>query len=865
MIWHSASYEDVLAELSVDSNKGLANGVADDRLKIYGENAIKNIKPKSFMQIFVSSLKSGWVIALTIVALLSFLLSLIYDTGDFYSPLLIIAIVVLNLLVSSYHLLSGEKVLNALKGITNPEATVLRDGIVKSVASTELVPGDIIILSEGDYISADARIIDCSEFRTNEASFTGESIPVEKRASEILEDITAVEQRVNMVFSGTSVVHGSAKAVVVATGLDSEIGRSSAIMQQTGKEKLPLERVLMNSGKIINVVILVLCILVFFIGVIQNFDAKPFAHMTVKNLVNAVALAVAAIPEGLPAIATIVIGLGIERIMRNNVIIKNVAALETLGETSVLCADKTGLLTKNTMFVEKIFDGKQLLNAEEFYESESAPMIIKLATACSTLQNDSTEAAIEKACIAYNSMSKIDVENLYPRMADIPFDTDRKTMTTINIINERPFAIAKGAPEVLVNKCKNCNSEEILKLNDELAKDALRMLCIAIKPLDSIPANPTSQDIECDMTFVGLIGLIDPPRDDAYEAVEICDKAGIRTVMITGDNPATASAIARRIGVLKDGTEIVSGNELNEMSDDELVENIDKYSVFARITPQDKLRIVKAWQSKGKTVAITGDSIDDSEALSAADIGCAMGKAGTDIAKGSADIIATNDRFLAIVASIKESRGLFENIRKSVIYLLSCNFAEVLLYILGLLIFGVPPLAAVPLLWINLLTDGAPAFSIAMEKAEDRVMLEKPLTLKGRLFDRRTVILIVAEALFMCSISLVAFALGKPFGDESSVSVTMVFMTLGIMQIFHCYNVKSDFTLFKANIKSNSFMNASAVLTVFIIIFLCVTPAGGLFSLSMLSVGRVFQCLLLGFSVVPFCEIIKLILNKTLK
>lgn len=865
MIWHSASCDEVLRELRVDSNKGLANGEADDRLNIYGENVIKNIKPQSFIKMFLSSLKSGWVIALTIIALLSFLLSLIYDAGDFYSPLLIIAIVVLNSLVSSYHLMSGQKVLNTLKGITNPEATVLRDGIIKSIPSGDLVPGDIIILSEGDYISADARLIECSEFRTNEASFTGENIPVEKRANEVIEDITTVNHRINMIFSGTSVVHGSAKAVVVATGLDTEIGRSSAIMQQTGEEKLPLERLLKNSGKIINVVILVLCALVFLIGVIQNFNDKPFAHMTVKNLVNAVALAVAAIPEGLPAIATIVVGLGIERIMRNNVIIKNVTALETLGETSVLCADKTGLLTKNTMFVEKVFDGKQLFDADMFSESESAATVIKLATVCSTLQNDSTEKAIEKACIAYNSMSKIDVENLYPRVAQIPFDFDRKTMTTVNIINERPFAISKGAPEILVEKCKNCNKEEILKLNDQLATEALRIVCIAVKPLDSIPANPTAQEIECDMTFVGLVGLIDPPRDDAYEAVEICDKAGIHTVMITGDNPATAAAIARRIGILKDGTKAISGSELAAMSDEELIENIDKYSVFARVTPQDKTRIVNAWQSKGKTVAITGDSIDDSEALSLADIGCAMGKSGTDIAKGSADIIATNDRFLAIVASIKESRGLFENIRKSVIYLLSCNFAEVLLYLIGLLIFGVAPLAAVPLLWINLLTDGAPAFSIAMEKAEDRVMLKKPITLKGRIFDKNTVITIFAEAVFMCIISLLAFALGNPFGSENSISVTMVFMTLGIMQVFHCYNVKTDFTLLKADFKSNSFMNASAVLTAFIIIFLCVTPAGRLFSLATLSVGKSFLCIALAFSIVPFCEIIKFFLNKKLK
>lgn len=862
MIWHGVSCEEVLNELSVDANKGLANGVADERIEIYGRNAIRSIENPSFFKIFINSLKSGWIIALVVISILSFLLSLIYNQGDLSAPFLIIAIVVLNALVSSYHFYSGEKVLNSLRSITNPDATVMRDGIVKSVQSAELVPGDIIILSEGDYISADARIIECTEFRTNEASFTGDSIPVEKRANEILEDITSVQNRMNMVFSGTSVVHGTAKAVVVATGLDTEIGRTAAIMQQTGKEKLPLQRLLMDSGKIINIIIVALCALVFVIGVFENFDAKLFAPMMAKHLVNAMALAVAAIPEGLPAIATIVIGLGIERIMRNNVIVKNVAALETLGETSVLCADKTGLLTKNTMFVQKIFDGKQLVDADDVINNEAAAMAIRLATLSSTLNYDPTETAIEKACIAYNSLSKIDVENLYPRMAEIPFDVERKTMTTINMINERPFAVSKGAPEVLVNKCKNCNVEAILEQNEQMASDALRIVCIAIKPLDSLPANPTSQEIECDMTFVGLIGLIDPPRDDAYEAVEICDKAGIRTVMITGDNPSTAAAIARRIGVLKDGTEVISGSELADMSDDELYKNIEKYSVFARVTPLQKTRIVSAWQRKGKTVAITGDSIDDSEALSSADIGCAMGKVGTDIAKGSADIIATNDRFISIVASIKESRGLFENIRKSVIYLLSCNFSEVLLYILGLIIFGIPPIAAVPLLWINLLTDGAPAFSITMENAENNVMLKKPLALKGRIFDKKTVTLIILESLYMCFVSLMAFVLGKPFGDMSGVATTMVFATLGMMQIFHCYNVKTDATLFKANFKSNSFMNLSAVLTLFIIGFLCLTPAGRLFSLSTLTVGQLGLSALLGFTVVPFCEIAKLFTKK---
>lgn len=863
MIWHSSEVSDVLNELSVDSNNGLANGVADERLNIYGKNTLRNIEAPSFFKIFLNQIKNGWVISLVVIAIISFIVFLIYDKSSFYSPLLIIAIVLINSLISAYNLFSGEKVLNSLKGITNPDATVLRDGIIKSVPSNELIPGDIIIINEGDYISADARIIECSEFRTNEAIITDDTIPVEKRANEVLDDITTVENRINMVFSGTSAVHGTAKAVVVATGLDTELGKSSAIMQQTGEETIPLQRLLKDSGKIINAIIVAFCVLVFIIGVIQNFNSATFATMTVGNLINAMALAVAAIPEGLPAIATIVVGLGIERIIRNNVIIKNTAALETLGETSVLCVDKTGLLTKNTMYVEKVFDGKEIIDVNDNQDNSALATIIRFATIASTLENDTTEKAIENACIKYNSMSKIDVENAYPRMAVIPFDFERKTMTTINIINERPFAISKGAPEILVNKCKNCDVEKILKINDELASDALRIVCIAVKPLDEIPANPIAQDIETDMTFVGLIGLIDPPRSEVFQGVELCNKAGITPIMITGDNPTTAASIARRIGILKDGTEILCGTELAELSDEELSRNIEKYSVFARITPADKVRIVSAWQKIGKTVTITGDSIDDAEALSLADTGCAMGKVGTDIAKGSADIIVSNDRFLSIVAAIKESRGLFENIKKSVIYLLSCNFSEILLYVIGLIFFGMPPLAAVQLLWINLLTDCAPAFSLAMETAEEKVMHKKPLALKGRIFDKKTLLLIVSEAVFMCLISLISFILGVSNG--SAVAMAMTFATLGLTQLFHCYNVKTDLTIFKANFKSNSFMNVSAILTAFIIFFLLLTPAGHLFGLATLTIGQLFISLLLAFSVVPFCEILKLVLNKKIK
>ncbi len=858
MIWHSSEIDDVLKELSVDSQKGLSNGVADDRLDFYGKNTITNIEPPRFLKIFLNQLKSGMVITLLIIAALSFLVSIIYDERDFYSPLLIVGIVALNSLINAYHIHSGEKILNSLKGITNPEATIIRDGIERNIPSDELVPGDILVLREGDFISADARIIEASEFRTNEALFTGEAIPVEKRADILLEEITEQNDRTNMIYSGTSVVHGTAKAVVVATGLYTEIGKTSAIKQQTGEEKLPLQHILKDSGKIINTAILLLCVLVFFINLFINFDAAHFASMTVKSLINATALAVAAIPEGLPAIATVVIGLGIGRIIQNNVIIKNTGALEILGKTSVLCADKTGLLTRHTMTVAKIFDGKQLYSLTDGETNENANVIIKLAATCSTLDNDATENAIEKASIEYNSMSKIDIENAYPRLSFIPFDADRKIMTTVNMINERPFAISKGAPENLVGKCVNCDIDEILSLNEQLTADALRVLCIAIKPLDEIPAHLNPDEIENGMTFVGLVALADPPISDAYDAIEICDKAGIRTIMITGDNPNTAAAVARRIGILKDGTKVLSGDELAAISDEDLPNVINEYSVFARVSPDDKLRIVSAFKKNGETVTITGDSIADSDALSAADTGCALGKAGTDIAKGSADIIVTNDRFISIVNAIKESRGLFENIRKSVIYLLSCNFSEVILYILGLIIFKFPPLAAVQLLWINLLTDSAPAFALSMENAESSVMRHSPLSLKGHIFNKKALVFIGAEALFMSAVSLVGFAIG----GTTKVAMTITFLTVGLMQIFHSYNVKSDSSIFKTDFKSNRFMNLSTLLTAFILIFLSLTPAGAVFGLEALSFAEFMISLLLALAIVPFCEVLKLLAKK---
>ncbi len=861
MIWHSTPTAEVLEELSVDDKIGLANGIVDERLKEYGKNIVTKAENPSFLKYFADQLKSKIVIVLIVTALVSFVVSLMTKEVNAFSALLIIAIVIINALISAYHIYRCNNSLNDIKKFTNPSATVLREGIVKSINADDLVPGDIILLQEGDYVSADARIIESSEFRCNESVLTGVEVPVEKDADALLDDISVVAERSNMVFFGSNVVHGNAKAVVVSTGINTEIGKTSAIMEQTGEGKLPLQSQLDNLAKFVNIAIFIICAFVFLLGMIQNFSSENFAGMTVRMFLNAIALAVAAIPEGLPAITTIVVAIGIYRILNDKIYVKDVSAAELLGKTDIICCDKTGVFTRNKMILNCIFDGKKLTEIENDELDESAATVLKLATVCSTLENDSTESAIEKACLAYNSMSKQDIDNLFPHITEIPFDTERKTMSVITMINERPFAIIKGAPENVVPNCVNCNAEEILKLNENLAEKALRIICIAMKPLAEIPANPTPDEIETNLIFAGLLGLEDPPREGVIDEIAACDAAGIKTLMITGDNLNTAKAVARRIGILKDGTFAITGKELGEMTDEELSENIEKYSVYARVSPNDKLRIVKAWQSKKKIITITGDSIQDADALAIADVGCAIGKFGADVAKGNADIIISNNRFDSVVSAVKESRGLFSNIRKSVCYLLSCNFAEILVIILGMILFGVPPVAAVQLLWINLLTDCAPAISLSMERAEDRVMNGKPLSSIGRIFNHKSLISVAVQCLFMAVATLIAFQFGFDFGDTSD-STTMAFTTLGLIQIFHCFNNKCEGTVFNRKIFDNSFMNFSVIVTLFIILFLIFTPAGLLFGLTILSLNQFLICLLLSILIIPVCEILKFLLNR---
>lgn len=861
MIWHSADLKEVLQELSVDDKVGLANGVADQRLEDYGSNEVKSSEKTSLLKRFLAQFKSKTLIFLIIISIVSFAVSCVYAQPKAYMSLILIAVVVINAIISAFHLYSCDNTLDDIKSKTHPTVKVLREGIEKVITADRLVKGDIILLNEGDFVSADARLIESNELRCNEAALTGEEVPVEKEANAVLEDIVSFENRRNMVFSGTTIVHGNAKAVVVATGSDTENGKTAAISEQIGEKQLPIETELDMIGKFVNILVLVVCGLVFLISLIQNFSSElPFAVTSVNVILNSLALAVAAIPKGLPAIATIVIAIGSGRILQDKIIIKENNAFETIGKTNVIIADKTGIFTHKDMILSKAFDGRQLLDLETDTLTESASILLRLGAVCSTLHNDATEKAIKKACLEYNSMSESDLVNLMPKINQIPFDSERKSMTVITMINERPFAIVKGAPEIIIPKCNNCKAEDILKINEELADASFRNVCIAMRPLNEIPANPNADEIENNLSFVGLLSLKEPIRKSAAADIKLCNNANIKTVMVTGDNLNTAKAVAMEIGLLTDESQAITGAELNAMTDEELAESIDKYCVFARVSPNDKLRIVKAWQSRKAIVTITGDSLNDAESLATADVGCALGQYGTDVAKGNADIIILKNNFGSVVTAIKESRGFFSNIKKAVYYLCSCNLAELLLMFLGVCIFKTPVLAAVQLLLINLLTDCAPAISFSMEKAERSVMKKKSFEKLRKILDVKSFFSLIIQSLFIAVATVVSFGIGNTVSYETAM--TMAFVTLGMSQGIHCFNSKFEGTVFNREIFANTFMNKSVFACMFIVIFLVFTPIGFTFGFTILSMWQFFVALALAFVILPVSELLKFLKTK---
>ena len=683
MTQNSRSGEEVLTELSSDMEKGLPQSEAQKRLEKYGPNRLKEGKKKSNLQRFFDQFKDVMILILLAAAAISFVVACTEgEPMEFFEPVLILLIVVLNAVMGMLQESRAEKALDALKNMSAPHARVLRDGTEAVIDASELVPGDIIHLEAGDFVPADARLLKSSALKSEESALTGESVPSEKDAEAQVKENAPLGDRTNMVFSGCSITYGTATAVVTATGMDTEMGRIANLLEGSDDGQTPLQKKLAQLGKYLGILSIAACVIIFIVGLMSGMPMMEI-------FMTAVSLAVSAIPEGLPAIVTIVLSIGVQRMVKKNALIRRLPAVETLGSASVICSDKTGTLTQNRMTLVRAYvDGSA--NCEDISQSNSEQVkkLLRYGTLCCDGSvvfedgkekhiGDPTETAIVLAAHK-NGMPKEDLNRTYPRLAEIPFDSDRKLMTTVNWIDGKNIVIVKGAFDMLEMRCIAGDLEAARLMNERMSKDALRVLAVAYKEIDQVPESPSSQELENGLTLMGLVGMIDPPRPEAKEAVAVCRRAGIRPVMITGDHVVTASAIAAQLGILKSGDKAITGVELDAMTEEELDAEVEKISVYARVSPENKIRIVRAWQRKGQVVSMTGDGVNDAPALKAADIGCAMGITGTDVAKGAADMTLTDDNFATIVDAVREGRGIYANIRRVVGFLLGTNIGEVI-------------------------------------------------------------------------------------------------------------------------------------------------------------------------------------------
>ena len=862
MTWHNKKLDDILAELTVDPKVGLTNSAAAALLASGGENKLTGKKKKTSLQRFAEQFKDFMVIILIIAAIISFVVAVGgHDKTEFLEPIIILGIVLLNATIGVVQESKAEKALEALQNMSAPNAKVMREGKVLIIPAAQLVPGDVVLLEAGDFVPADARLLEAASLKCEESALTGESVPSEKDATAEIDEKAPLGDRSNMVYSGTSVVYGRARAVITSTGMGTEMGVIAKLLDNEIDAQTPLQEKLSRLGKSLGIVALGVCLIIFVIGII---DGLPLMEI----FMTAVSLAVAAIPEGLPAIVAIVLAIGVQRMVKKNAIIRRLPAVETLGSASVICSDKTGTLTQNRMTLVKAWASGEVCDITG-NENERIKSLLMLGTLCCDASiemadgkesyiGDPTEVAIVVAA-KKNGIDKAKLAADCPRVAELPFDSDRKLMTTVNMINGKPVAIVKGAFDVLCAKLIDFDESEAVAISNAMGKDALRVLAIAVKPLEAVPQNPTADELECGLTFSGLVGMIDPPREEAKDAVAICVKAGIRPVMITGDHVVTASAIAKQLGILREGEEALMGTELAAMSEQQLNLNIRKYSVYARVSPEDKIRIVKAWQNTGAVVSMTGDGVNDAPALKAADIGCAMGITGTEVSKGAADMILTDDNFATIVHAVQEGRGIYDNIKKAVQFLLGSNIGELFTVFFAMIFWKQSPLLAIQLLWINLVTDGLPALALGMEPVETDVMLRMPKPKSVSIFAQGLGVRIVLQGFMFAIITLTAFYIGGAVGGTVVYARTMAFLTLALSQLFHAFNVRSSHSIFVVGLGSNPYMlGAFAISFLLIGLIAFIPPVATVFGLTLLTKQLYLLCLGLSFLPVIIIEIEKL-------
>ena len=900
--WFNKEIKEVEAELQTNQEKGLDKEEVQKRQEKYGLNQLKAAKKKTLLQRFADQFKDFSIIVLIIAAIVSGAVGIAEGEGV-TDTIIILIVVIVNAIIGVTQESKAEKSLEALQKLTDHASKVIRNGEVIVIPAKELVPGDIVVLDTGDYIPADLRIIEAVNLKSQESSLTGESVPVEKSTEKIDGEEIGIGDRVNMLFSSSLVTYGRGKGIVVETGMTTEVGKIAGMINNTEKQETPLQQKLNKLGKTLGIAALAICVFIFIIGLIQG---KEPIHM----FMTAVSLAVAAIPEGLVAVSTIVLAIGVQKMVKKNAIVKRLPAVETLGSATVICSDKTGTLTQNKMTVEKIFINSQTEDLENIKgDQEDIKKLVYANMLCNdtkiakdgTLTGDPTETALVDMAFKLDFDSSI--YDRTPRLNEIPFDSDRKLMTTVNEQNGKYVVYTKGGVDELLKRCHSylLNGEvkkdldnyatTIREHNEDMAKEALRVLACAYKEIDHKPTDEEMKNIENDLIFIGMVGMIDPPREEAKVAVEKCKTAGIKTVMITGDHKITATAIAKKLGILEKEDEAITGLELEKMSDDELEKKVRQYSVYARVSPEHKVRIVKAWQKNGEIVAMTGDGVNDSPALKTSDIGCAMGIVGTDVAKEAADVILTDDNFATIVSAVEEGRRIYDNILKVIQFLLSSNVGEIVVLFLATLCtplfanwFGITDIShleillPIHILWINLVTDSLPALALAFDPANSDIMKRKPAKPGKGVFTKGMTWRVIYQGAMIGLLTLVAFMIGlatttTPIDgltlDQSKIEVgqTMAFATLALSELAHVFNVRDHKkSLFQTKVFNNTKLIwaivASAAL---MLVILAVPTLRTIFSIPVLPTQNIIELIGLILAPVVIVELFKLFKINTAK
>lgn len=848
-VWHTLTPSETLEKLTVDVNEGLSFQEAANRLEKYGKNELYEAPPTSFWKRLLSQFNNFVIYILLVAAGVSLLIS-IQEKHAPYESIAILAIVFLNTTLGVIQEGRAEQALAALKKLAAPDARVMRGGRTETVPSNLVVPGDVILLEAGDSIPADLRLIETVNMTIEEASLTGESVPVEKHANEQIPVISVIGDRHNMAYMSTVVTYGRGKGVVVGTGMQTEIGHIAHQLQTTEEEETPLQKRLNGLGKTLSIAALIICSIIFVLATLRAVQHdEPLGKALQESFIIAISLAIAAVPEGLPAVVTINLAIGMREMIKRNALIRRLPAVETLGSATAICSDKTGTLTQNEMTALRLLvAGRQVEVSGEGYnvtggffhkgeqkEVDQWPeaerlLLGGLLASDARLEadpnqvtgyrmiGDPTEGALVVAAAKANFWRK-DIETKYPRVDEVPFDSTRKRMSTIHKSpdGEGYIAFVKGAPDIIIDLCATiledgkavpitaARREHIHSENSKLSSEALRVLAVAQRRLDSIPEKVSAESIEHDLELIGLVALRDPARPEVGEAIAIARKAGIKTVMVTGDYPDTAKAIAQEIGLLRPGGKVVSGAELEVMSDEELDSRLDETDAFARVSPNHKVRIVEAFRRNNHVVAMTGDGVNDAPALKRASIGVAMGITGTDVSKESADMILTDDNYASIVSAVEQGRVIYGNIRKFVYFLLSCNLAEIAVIFMATLLDWSTPLTAIQLLWLNLITDGAPALALGMEKGDPDIMDKPPRSPDEPIINKVMIIGMVVQTIVMTAVTLIAFYIGNK--ESLEMGRTMAFITLSAAQLTRAYSSRSElFSVFKIGVFSNKYM-----------------------------------------------------------